>query len=97
MATTKYYTANKINKGFITHTDREKSKLQFDIVGSVVKVAGNSTDIDKWAARNGVEEILTLQATVQINQYILNGLQKEETRLQNELQDIVNKIAQMGG
>lgn len=97
MATTKYYTVNKINKGFITHTDREKSHLVFEIMGNVVKVTGNSTNIDKWATRNGVKKILTSQATAQKTQYILQGLQNKKTELQNELQDILNKIAQMGG
>jgi len=92
----KYYNiSDKWCKGFITHNDRQKLKLDFVVTGQIAKVTGKEKDIEKWAARTEVEEITEEVALAAIKQHTLNGLMNRKAQFESELIDIESKIIEV--
>ena len=73
---TKYYdlTGVTVNKGFITHADRQDDQIDFEICDTVVVVDCNDDNcISNWASRNSLTEMAEAVATPIIDQYIIDS------------------------
>ncbi len=92
----KYYNiSDKWGKGFITHDDRQKLKLDFTVTGQICKVTGEEKEIEKWAERTEVKKITEGTALADIKQLTLNGLINTKAQLENELVDVESKITEV--
>lgn len=89
----KYYNiSDKWGKGFITHDNRQKLKLDFVVTGQVCKVTGEEKDIEKWAERTEVKKITEEVALADIKRMTFNGLINRKAQLESELIDVESKI-----
>lgn len=98
---TKFFTTpdTDIKEGLITHADQEKDGLSFALVdtpdGPLLSVAGTDAAIAAWQERTKLSELTGNEYQTRRDAYELAGLTAQKKRLEEELQKVNTRIAEL--